>query len=64
MSNEKNWMIGQRAQLPPWSDRWMMGDRYGTITKVTKDGKIWIYLDKSGRTAKFYAKDCEVFRAV
>ena len=26
-----DYMIGKRVQIPAWSDRWMMGDRYGEI---------------------------------
>jgi hypothetical protein len=26
--------IGQRVELHPATDRWMMGDRYGTIVKL------------------------------
>ena len=26
----------QRVQIPAYTDRWMMGDRYGDIVKVTK----------------------------
>ncbi len=25
-----------RVQIPAYTDRWMMGDRYGTVTKITK----------------------------
>lgn len=27
--------MGQRVQIPAYTDRWMMGDRYGEIVKVT-----------------------------
>jgi hypothetical protein len=29
-----------RVQIPAYTDRWMMGDRYGEIVKVIKRGKI------------------------
>jgi hypothetical protein len=25
-----------RVQIPAYTDRWMMGDRFGAVTKVTK----------------------------
>jgi hypothetical protein len=29
-------MTVERIQIPAYTDRWMMGDRFGTIVKVTK----------------------------
>jgi hypothetical protein len=59
-----------RVQIPPYTDRWMRGDRYGEVVKVT-DEKIeqWsgdfivrkiahVKLDKSGKTLKFFLDDC------
>ena len=28
-----------RVQIPAYTDRWMMGDRYGTVVKYTKARK-------------------------
>ena len=28
--------IGDRVQVPVWTDTWMMGDRYGVVVKLTK----------------------------
>ena len=40
-----------RVQLAPHLDHWMRGDRYGTIVRVTTDGKhAHVKLDKSGNT--------------
>ena len=61
-----------RVQIPAYTDRWMMGDRYGEIVKITKrwkhrdgqEGKVDIFevahvkLDKSGKTLKFVLTDC------
>lgn len=71
----KDYRIGKRCQLHPATDRWMMGDRYGVITKVSK--KSWSYLDpkdirnghritvrldKSGKTLRFFeANIIEIF---
>jgi hypothetical protein len=71
-------MNTQRVQIPAYTDRWMMGDRYGAILKITKkrkgfpanaavcaDGKgtyieiAHVLLDKSGKTMRFIADDCE-----
>ena len=59
-----------RVQIPVYTDRWMMGDRYGEVTKLTRSkksdnelghsGDIYVVkLDKSGRTIKVWADDCE-----
>ena len=51
-----------RVQIPAYTDRWMMGDRYGTIVKRTR-GKsgvliLHVLLDKSGKTIKVVSDDC------
>lgn len=28
-----------RVQIPAYTDRWMMGDRYGDLVKITRGGK-------------------------
>jgi hypothetical protein len=45
--------VGQRVQLHPATDRWMMGDRYGEVVKV---GKVLVHvkLDKSRKIAKLH----------
>ena len=59
-----------RVQIPAYTDRWMMGDRYGTVTKTTKRPGVtavnrysWIahvHLDKSGKTVRVLLDDCRV----
>lgn len=44
--------VGERVQLHPGTDRWMMGDRYGEVVKVTSQ-YVHVKLDKSGKTLKF-----------
>lgn len=44
--------IGSRVQAHPACDCWMMGDRYGTITKITSKS-IHVKMDRSGKTRKF-----------
>jgi ribosomal protein L21E len=44
-----NFALGDRVQLSPSTDRWMMGDRYGLVTKMgTK--YLHILMDKSNKT--------------
>jgi hypothetical protein len=31
-----------RVQIPAYTDRWMMGDRFGEIVKITKRRKLGI----------------------
>ena len=45
--------VGDRVELHPATDRWMSGDRYGAIVKVTRK-LVHILLDKSGNTAKMH----------
>ena len=56
-----------RVQIPAYTDRWMMGDRYGEIVKVTKSKLIGakheiahVKLDKSGKTMRVILDDCTV----
>jgi hypothetical protein len=64
-----------RVQIPVYTDRWMMGDRYGTIDKITirklrrqdlTDKReitreiAHVKLDKSGKTIRVILADCEV----
>lgn len=47
---------GERVQLHPATDRWMMGDRYGEVVGHTKD-KIRVKLDRSGKTISISARN-------
>jgi hypothetical protein len=62
-----------RVQIPAYTDRWMMGDRYGEVLKVTTARKnrqvpgdtgyaqrevAHVKLDKSGKTLRFLLNDC------
>ena len=44
--------IGMRVQAHPACDCWMMGDRFGTITKITKS-RIHVLMDRSAKTRRF-----------
>ena len=43
---------GDRVQVHPACDCWMMGDRYGTIEKITKRS-FHVRMDRSGKIRKF-----------
>ncbi len=43
---------GKRVQLHPGTDQWMMGDRYGTVTRVNKDGTLQVKMDRSGKSLR------------
>jgi len=61
-----------RVQIPAYTERWMMGDRYGVIVKTAKRGSkvkrgsayaaeyevAYVKLDKSGKTVIVNLKDC------
>lgn len=60
----------ERVQIPAYTDRWMMGDRYGEVLKISKlrsylDPKdprgrqvATVKLDKSGKTIRVIYDDC------
>jgi hypothetical protein len=59
----------KRVQIPAYTDRWMMGDRYGCVMKVTRTRKqngslpaeteiAIVLLDKSGKTVRVLLADC------
>lgn len=45
-----------RVELHPGTDAWMRGDRFGTVTGVTKT-YVWIVLDRSGQKLKVRPED-------
>lgn len=59
-----------RVQIPAYTDRWMMGDRFGEVVKTSirhVPGRTeWdqtvahVKLDVSGKTVKVILDDCEV----
>lgn|GEM_PF-2942630 len=44
--------LGSRVQANPACDCWMMGDRYGTIVRITTR-LIHVRMDRSGKIRKF-----------
>lgn len=52
--------VGRRVQLSPHLDEWIMGDRYGVITRFASTGSgqvAFVKLDKSRRTLRLPAED-------
>jgi len=59
-----------RVQIPCYTDRWMMGDRYGEVVKMTKRSTglthgtrtpveiAHVKLDISGKTIRVLLDDC------
>ncbi len=44
-----HYLDGRHVELHPATDRWMMGDRFGAIVRLRKDGAAYIKLDRSGK---------------
>ena len=49
---------GDRVQLHPALDAWMMGDRYGTAVKVGRK-YVHVLCDKSNKTRKIHPIDLD-----
>ena len=52
-SKTAGFVVGQRISLFSWTDRWMRGDRFGEIVKVTRT-RIHVRMDRSGQVARFH----------
>jgi hypothetical protein len=48
--------VGQRVELHPATDAWMMGDRFGVVVKIGRK-YVHVKLDRSGRTIPFLPKN-------
>lgn len=44
--------VGDRVELHPATDRWMRGDRFGTVSKLGRR-YVHVKLDRSGDTRPF-----------
>lgn len=52
--------MSARVQIPAYTDRWMMGDRFGTVIKTNaKSGVATVLMEKSGKTIKVILDDCQ-----
>lgn len=50
-----------RVEIPAYTDRWMMGDRYGEIVRTFRRGDVEyveVRLDKSQKRAIALLSDC------
>ena len=48
-------LIGQRVELAPSTDRWMMGDRYGEIVAYAmRRSHVRVKMDRSGKTIRIH----------
>ena len=45
--------IGDRVELHPATDRWMMGDRFGEVVGITDADFVRVKLDVSGKILRF-----------
>lgn len=54
--------VGRRVQIPAYTDRWMMGDRYGRVTLAgTIAGRDMLRVDTDhGGKVRVWADDCVV----
>jgi hypothetical protein len=43
--------VDQRVQLHPFTDRWLMGDKYGTIVKIGRK-YVHVRMDWSNQTIR------------
>lgn len=43
---------GQRIELEPFTDTWMLGDRFGEVLRTGRT-LVHVRLDRSGRVRKF-----------
>lgn len=48
---------GTRVEIPTHFDLWMMGARYGVVTKQGRNGFVWVKLDRVARPQRFLASD-------
>lgn len=48
MNKPTDYVKGQRVQLHPATDRWMMGDRFGTVQHIGRK-LVHVLMDKSNK---------------
>jgi hypothetical protein len=49
-------LVGLRVEIAPHLDAWMMGDRYGTIERVTA-AHVFVRMDRSGKVRRIRRTD-------
>lgn len=50
--------VGDRIQLHPATDAWMMGDRYGEVTVVGRE-YYHVKMDRSGNIRKVHPRNIQ-----
>lgn len=45
---------GDRVETHPGTDTWVRGDRYGTVVRTLRTGRVLVTLDRSGHTLRFH----------
>lgn len=54
--------MNERVQIPAYTDRWMMGDRFGEIVKAAphklSDRTVAHVKLDSGKTVRVFLEDC------
>lgn len=54
-------MLNERIEIPVYCDRWMMGDRFGDLVKVSARNAqevAHVKLDRSGKVVRVLLSDC------
>tara|TARA_R110000824_G_scaffold82199_2_gene206146 strand:+ start:3258 stop:3509 length:252 start_codon:yes stop_codon:yes gene_type:complete len=49
IESSKRYWVGKRVELHPATDAWMMGDRYGDVVDIMRNGNFKIRMDKSNK---------------
>lgn len=47
-----DFQVGERVETHPGTDRWMRGDRFGTVTMIGRS-LVHVQMDRSGRKIAF-----------
>jgi len=58
------YIVGDRVEIHPATDLWMMGARYGEVigTSLTKRDRVKVRLDKMGK--RLFSGSADTFRKV
>lgn len=51
MEKPGNWMVGERVELHPATDAWMMGDRFGDVVGIGRK-VVKVKMDRSGKVRR------------
>ena len=53
---ENAYNVGHRVELHPATDQWMMGDRYGVVTR-SNHKYLTVKMDRSGKSYRALSED-------